>query len=565
MKQIAILLIVVLVGAAPVFTADPLTDPPSATFEESLEVRLMELEVFVEDSRGQPVRDLSADDFTLLVNREPVPISHFHIVDGAGQRPGVPADPGEPNPGHPTEPLQIVFCVDNLNLDPLDGRRLRPVLSEFLESRASAGDKVMIVTSGRELVTVQPFTSDQSRLAAALASLSFGDGALPAREAERRELLREIAQADSAEAVVGRIRIHAEEMNNETDQTLGSLEQLIGVLAGVPGRKSLLYVSNGLPLNSAEELYSALEDKFQKSGTFRTSSTRTMTLEGMNYDISDRFAALADLAGRARVAFYTLEAPGRQTGGGIDVQTGGNRYYSALTDGADRDLGSSLRLLAGETGGISSKMAVGQGGVLDSMVSDAGSYYSLAFAPSSAAGSGPSRIKVTVAGRGLRVRHRKVLRPGSTAESMADSLRAALSAGLARNPLQVRLELGEARLRPGGDLLIPVEVHVPIDRLLLLPREGVLEGHLRFWLAARIGRGVNSAVVETPLPPPIRIPRELLQQALGEEFIYRVNVALPPGVQHLAVGVRDDVDSVTSITTTEIPAGNLPPAPSNWG
>lgn len=148
---------------------------------------------------------------------------------------------------------------------------------------------------------------------------------------------------------------------------------------------------------------------------------------------------------------------------------------------------------------------------------------------------------------------------------MADGLRAALSAGVVQNPLEVRVNLGQASLRPEGDLLVPVEVLVPLDKLLLVPRDGVMEGHLRFWLAAQTGRGVSSAVVETPLPPPIRIPEAFLNQALGQVFRYRVNLALPPGVRRLAVGVRDDVDSIMSFTTTDIPAENLPPVPDTWG
>ncbi len=482
----------------------------------------MELEVFVSDSRGRPVRDLAADDFTLKINGEPVPVSHFHTVDFPGDGVGAGGDSGGASPSPAgtrapdsaavREPLQLVIYLDHRNLDPLAGQRLLPSLSNFLDSSISAGDGVMVVESGPELLIRQPFTSDRKQLAAALSAITFGSSLFPDREGERRELLREIAESSSAEAVVGRIRVHAESLGNELDLTLGSLEQLIGVLAGVPGRKSLLYISNGLPLNTAEELYAALEDKFQKSGSFRSASTRTMAMESQNYDVSSRFKRLADLAGSARVAFYTFDAGGPRGGGGISAQTGANAYYSALTDGSDRDRNSSLRLLAGESGGSSSGKMDGSQGILSAIVTDASSYYSLGFKPRPGEGPDPAQLEVAVRGRGLRARHRKVFRPVTEDNSMADGLRAALSAGVADNPLQIEVQLGEARRRSGGDVLVSVEVRVPLDRLLFIPRDGVQEGHLRFWLAARTGRGVSSAVVETPAPPRSASPRNLLSR-----------------------------------------------------
>jgi VWFA-related protein len=564
MPRTALLMAILLLGSLTVFSADNPEEPATTTFQETIEVRLMELEVFVSDRKGRAVRDLTEEDFTLSINRERVPITHFHAVDSGPAGQETPDSGGEQPVVITREPLQLVLYLDNRNLDPLSHSQIMPSLADFLLSRVAAGDRVMVVESGMDL-NVRPFTSDPRQLADTLAGLTPGGTLFLERESERRDLLQEIAEAGSAEAVVGRIRIHAESLNSEIDFTIGALSQLIGTLAGVPGRKSLLYVSNGLPLNTAGELYSALEDKFQKSDTFRTESTRTMTMEGMNYDVSDGFESLVDLAGSARVAFYTFEAPGSRRGSGVSAETGGNSYYSALTDGSDRDLNSSLRMMAGETGGRFSGRTTGPEGIFSAIMADAGSYYSIGFKPLPGNDTDLARIDVDVRGRDRRVRHRKVFRPVSVDNSMADGLRAALSAGVAENPLQIEVTLGEARRRPEGDLLVPVEVRVPLDRLLLIPRDGVHEGHLRFWLAARTGRGVNSAVVQTPLPPPIRIPREILQQALNEDFSYRVNIALPPGIEHLAIGVRDDADSVNSFITTVIPAGDLPPVESDWG
>ncbi|MCG8459388.1 MAG: hypothetical protein MI919_24185, partial [Holophagales bacterium] len=46
-------------------------------FEDSVEVRLVELDVQVLDPKGHPVTGLAKEDFELLVDGEPVPVEFF--------------------------------------------------------------------------------------------------------------------------------------------------------------------------------------------------------------------------------------------------------------------------------------------------------------------------------------------------------------------------------------------------------------------------------------------------------------------------------------------------------
>ena len=58
--------------------AAPPQEPP--TFRESVEVRVMDLDVSVTDSRGNPVTDLKKDDFRVAVDGKPVNIDYFTRV-----------------------------------------------------------------------------------------------------------------------------------------------------------------------------------------------------------------------------------------------------------------------------------------------------------------------------------------------------------------------------------------------------------------------------------------------------------------------------------------------------
>ena len=54
---------------------------PSRRSPERVEVRVLDLDVDVTDSRGQPVTDLTREDFTVRIGKKAVPIDYFARVD----------------------------------------------------------------------------------------------------------------------------------------------------------------------------------------------------------------------------------------------------------------------------------------------------------------------------------------------------------------------------------------------------------------------------------------------------------------------------------------------------
>ena len=55
--------------------------PPLPTFSERVEVRVLDLDVDVTDSKGNPVTDLKREDFTVRIGKKAVPIDYFARVD----------------------------------------------------------------------------------------------------------------------------------------------------------------------------------------------------------------------------------------------------------------------------------------------------------------------------------------------------------------------------------------------------------------------------------------------------------------------------------------------------
>ncbi|HEY0372427.1 MAG TPA: hypothetical protein VGD79_10520, partial [Thermoanaerobaculia bacterium] len=55
-------------------------EPESPRIVENIDVRIINVDVVVTDRKGNPVHGLSADDFTILENSVPKPISNFYEV-----------------------------------------------------------------------------------------------------------------------------------------------------------------------------------------------------------------------------------------------------------------------------------------------------------------------------------------------------------------------------------------------------------------------------------------------------------------------------------------------------
>ncbi len=66
------------------------------SFSESVEVRVLNLDVDVTDSKGIPITDLKREDFTLKIGGKPVPIDYFSTVsDGTIHAPDLSSAPPE--------------------------------------------------------------------------------------------------------------------------------------------------------------------------------------------------------------------------------------------------------------------------------------------------------------------------------------------------------------------------------------------------------------------------------------------------------------------------------------
>jgi VWFA-related protein len=576
------------------------------SFGEVVEVTVVNVDVYVTDKDGNRVTGLKKEDFVVLEDGKPVQITNFEAVQGraapAGSAaPRVPAAPAVPEgtapPANREAGLSLVVFVDNLHLRPDNRTRALEQIRKFLAANVRPGDRVMLVSHDLGLRTRQAFTDDPAALDSALKEIeglpAFGVQAGTSRNEALRTALTLYGLEGCAEDVADPIEAYAQQMRNEALQTVGALTLTVNSLSGIPGRKAVLYVSDGVPVTPGEELFQALYelcsggaeragvsvgylgDKIgggdapgngdsgstNVAGTAETAtgagySAPQALLDAQSFSLVSQFADLAAHANAHRVTFYTLQASGLSAHGPAgDGGLGAERILQLMTvrQAQTANHQGSLTAMAADTGGRAILDVNDFLPELARMREDFSNYYSLGYNPSQLGQGKQHRLEVKVKRPGLRVRYRHSYRDKPLMERMVDRTLAALLHGLEDNPLDIAVNIGDQTPGEDGKFSVPVQLKIPIFKLALINRDETYQGKLRLLVATQDAKGANSPVRQVEVP--LNIPRKEVLNAMGQHYLYTLTLRMPPGGQRVAVTVHDQVSASTSYLSRSVTVG----------
>jgi VWFA-related protein len=525
-------------------------------FFESVDVNLVNVQVFVTDKKGNPITGLGIDDFELYENKKPVKISNFYAVEGRRPVPESATTSLEVGRTLPetlerlpeSERLYLVVYIDNFNIRPFNRNRVFRRLREFLSQKLERGDRVMLVTYDRSLNYRHPFTSNPELVASALFDLEKLTGHALHYDSEHRDIMQAIEEADSLSEVTYRVSQFAESRHNDMRFTLDALRELVDSLAGVEGRKALLYVSDGLPMTPGEDLFFALQHKFQDTGVLARMR---------DFDLSRQFTRLTDVANTNEVTFHTIDAAGLRTSfaGSAEMSRYGNTpgLWQVAESMRVHNLQSPLFFLAERTGGTTIYNTNDVGDGLTRVAEAFGTYYSLGYVPGHSGDGRFHKIEVKTKQKGLRVRHRHGYRDKPLPARMADSTLSTLRYGFDRNPLGIALRLGGQEPHERGNYLVDLVIAIPIDNVTLVPRPEFHEARVKLFVAAMDEEGGVADVQEEMVP--IRIPLAQLEQAHGANFNYGIRLLMRPGGHRIAIGIRDEIGAESSFISEVVHVG----------
>jgi VWFA-related protein len=557
-------------------------------FVDSIDVQVVNLEVFVTDRQGQRVGGLTREDFEVLEDGRPIQVSNFYAVAGGQTEvPGgsallMAAEPGEAaedTAAGETLPLEqrlnLAIVIDDLSLDARNRNRLLLAIGNAVLPRLRPDDRVLVgVLGGSSVKIAQRLSSDPNQLRTTLEQISRTAPAGVTRLAEKRDVLRQIEgiglldsddESDTQtkrlnESVVREIyptlQDYARKRAQEGRSSLNALTRFIDSLAGLPGRKAVLYAGGGLSLRPGEALFEAWHRKFNSQSALSIAQASGSTLEGLREDLTKDFERLVARANANRVTFYTLGLTEEISG--ISAETGNADAWRADLDNLEKmNLGQSLNLLAGGTGGLSGVDLADPRSMLARMREDFDAYYSLGYVPDKESGQGDAKnhkIEVRVRGRNdLTVRHREGRRDQTRKERMTGRTLTALILEPGANPLQVAIEIVGDELKPEKKThLVAALVKFPLSRLVLLPGERFQEGRVTLFLGAQDSQGRLSPIQEIQVP--IQVPTGE-PEALAKTAAYRAVLELRPEAHRIAVSIRDELGNTDSAVVMDYTPG----------
>lgn len=494
-------------------------------FVDSVDVQVVNVDVIVTDRQGNPITDLTQDDFKLYQDGDRVEISHFARVHrppaAQSDAPTLATLPSRLDESGQLdsvqEPLLMVVYLDQFNIRPRNRARVLPALRTFLQDHISPQAPAMLVTFERSLHIAQPFTRDRQELLAAVDATG-----LVATEATLidQNILRSRMEIENAgragggrfgtgsamDAIMDEVQLSGMQASGVREQIRGSvdsLESFVNSLSGLPHRKALIYISDGLP----------------NGGTLEAAYER-----------------MARTANASRVTFYTIDTrgPDRETALGADSSGLGSDQNLRMMNFGRGFL--ALEFLADATGGVAITNTFGFDTSLAKLSEDFQHGYSLGYTLQEPDAK-YHQLRVKVGRRGAQVRHREGYLARTPRERLAQSTIAALTFDALANPL--RLSLLEEVPAQDSATEIQVVVRMPLRDLTLVAQDGVRHGLLHFFVAMTQDGNLHPL---RELKLPVRIPEA--EFASAPEFLaYRLKLPTFDESLTVAVGARDPYDA----------------------
>jgi VWFA-related protein len=573
MNKIAVgLFALALAGLGGLYCAAQDRDDSQETFRDTIEVRVYSVEVYVEDSDGNPVEGLTAADFQLFADGEWVEITHFYAPRTIS-RPfsALPQDPEEQaqlTAGTFTQPpdgdLRMVILLDRTRLHPQGRDKALQYIERFVDEQLPDNLEVMLVDYDGSLNIHQGFTADRYLLKERLAS--YGTAVADVSLAEERNILagiqnyrteeyfdRELGtntQVTIAERTLREIDAYAQTEVVRRRQGLADLKQFVGSLSGLPGRKAVLIVSDETNMVIGEHLYQIWAE------TFRHSAQRMwprVTSQASQNSLTDSIIELVRHANTHQVTVYTLNTASDRSFSESLAEAEGTAFPSFSSPWTLPDSGEALTSLALGTGGYALRNNEKLSEQLGKISVELASYYSIGFQPQPESEADYRKIKVKALKDALKLRYREGLSTLSGDDRFAARTVAAMVLGVTDNPLDMSVEIGDQTAAEENSFRVPVKISIPMDTLALLPKDDRFECKITLLVAGKDAYGRQIPVQRREAS--VTVPEDDMPDALDEDALFTLNLVLDPGEKRLGIGVRDENGKVDSTAFVDIEVG----------
>ena len=505
---------------------------------ERVEVHITNVEVVVTDKKGNRVTDLTKDDFEVIQDGAPQRVENFYSVGGGkvtfGDGKSIPLDGPEAAALAQEVKARFVLYIDNLNIQPQNRNRMFGKLKDFVTQNVGPRAEAEVIAFNRSLKVKRKFTSDPSEILAALDDIERETGGGTSLAGERRDALHRIDESNSAQEALQTAKQYARSLRNDIEFDVDAIKNTLNGLAGIKGRKILVYVSEGLPAIAGMELFDSVQRKYREN---------TSSLEAFEFDMNGKYATIIQAANAQGVTIWALDASGLTVD---EMVTAENRSFETRPNSflMTQNTQAPLQMMAEQTGGLASVNSNSWKDKLDELAKDFSSFYSLGYRTSRSAVDRPHSVVVNIKRKGLTARFRKSFLEKTPETLAAESVVASLFYPRDDNALGIHVTLGAQKPYDSENFQIPVRIAVPIGKMGLIPAGDKYEGAFFVYVVARDSAEKQSDLaIQRQL---VSVPAKDLTIAQSKDWYYDFTMTVGSGSQRIAFAVRDGNTGQTS-------------------
>ena len=519
---------------------------PPQPLVESIEVRVVDVDVVVTDRAGKPVTGLTKDDFEILEAKKPQAVTHFYEVRN----------------GDATAETEIaksrnfILFVDNRAMHPVLRKYVTAELAKFVDTRLQAGDQATVVMWDRVLHVVTPLTDDKAAIRAGI-DMVARTGTPSATKSEfarvQQECSRNLQLAKSGrmqmrmayEECIAYARQETGKITGYSRMVLNAMNVAMTMLAGVDGKKVLVLAGTELPIEPGQDMYQWANGLF--TPYMRGFDAAIAQPEPEERTQKELLQTLGRSANAQGVTLYALSAlmptdtSSVTSPTGIEDQGGNFRRF--------RNTEAAHETLARLTGGAAMSMSR-MTALFDTITADLGSYYSLGYRPQGEV-RGHRDITVRAKNRDHTVRARQSYGQKSADEQMSDKVVANVFTPARNSEWPIHLRIGTPKPEGKGKYSLPIEITAP-PTLTLLPQENRLVGGFTVYVAV----GNTQAALSTTFRQPNGISITAAEEAGFRQtpLVFTATLTVREGENLISAGVVDQLSNVTGFARSTVVA-----------
>jgi VWFA-related protein len=421
-------------------------------------VRTVVLDVVVTGHDGKPVQGLHKEDFQVSEDGHAQTINFFEEHSGAhplsasdSNLPPLPPNVFINIPRVAPSDAVTVLLLDSMNTQLADQSFVHAEMLKYLKN-IPPGTRMAIFGLGNQLTYIQGFTDDASLLSAALRDPKFGAGPRTSAllQSQGETAANQQVTALQQDAVAGGTastgvsaaltalqQFQAEQTASQSDlrvkTTLQAFQQLAGYLAGIPGRKNVVWFSSAFPLvlfpdptlKDAFAVTREYDDEIRKTDALLAGAqvaVYPVAAEGNSTDALYDAGAKFQAASAPRQQASQLGSPVAQSQAQVATQT---EISSLQTSSQSRNANhTAMEVIAHDTGGAAYFNTNGLADAVSHVVSQGSDFYTLTYTPANTAIDGVYRkiqVKLSRENSGDKLAYRRGYYAATAKEAKAEA------------------------------------------------------------------------------------------------------------------------------------------------